>query len=184
MRRVCGQLEELQPRVQGIIAQTRARVFGGDTHFEGKLLSVFEPHTEAIRKGKAAKPTEFGKLVKLHEGENQIIVDYEVFAKRPADATLLQPTVKRHKELLGRAPELLAADRGFWSAANKKAALAAGVKKVCVPAMGGGRLSNDTCSASAGSGADNGSAPAAKDASASSSAATDLSAAATAAWME
>jgi IS5 family transposase len=138
VRRVCGQLEELGPRVQCIIAQTRARVFGGDTHFEGKLLSLFEPHTEAIRKGKAAKPTEFGKLVKLHEGENQIIVDYEVFAKRPADATLLQSTVKRHKELLGRAPELLAADRGFWSPANKKGAMAAGVKKVCIPAMGRG----------------------------------------------
>ena len=138
VRRVCGQLEELRPRLQRIIAQTRARVLGGDTHFEGKLLSLFEPHTEAIRKGKAAKPTEFGKLVKLHEGENQIIVDYEVFAKRPADATLLQPTVKRHKELLGRVPDLLAADRGFWSAANKQAALAAGVKKVCIPATGRG----------------------------------------------
>jgi transposase, IS5 family len=138
VRRVCGQLEELGPRVQCIIAQTRARVFGGDTHFAGKLLSLFEPHTEAIRKGKAAKPTEFGKVVKLHEGENQLIVDYEVFTKRPADATLLQPTVTRHKELLGRVPELLAADRGFWSAANKRAALTAGVKKVCVPAMGRG----------------------------------------------
>jgi IS5 family transposase len=65
-------------------------------------------------------------------------VDYEVFAQRPADATLLQPTVQRHQEIFGRAPELLAGDRGFWSAANQKAAVAAGVKKVCVPTMGRG----------------------------------------------
>ena len=38
-----------------------------------------------IRKGKASRPTEFGKLVKLQEAENQIIVDYEVYARRPND---------------------------------------------------------------------------------------------------
>jgi IS5 family transposase len=134
--RLCAQLAVMLPRVRQVIKQAQARVFGGDTHFEGKLLSVFEPHTEAIRKGKAAKPTEFGKLVKLHEAENRIIVDYEVFPRRPADVTLLQPTVARHRHLFGRAPRLLAGDRGFWSAANKRAALEAGVKKVCVPATG------------------------------------------------
>lgn len=134
--RLCATLAVMVPRVRQVIEQARARVFGGDTHFEGKLLSVFEPHTEAVRKGKAAKPTEFGKLVKLHEAENRIIVDYEVFAKRPADVTLLQPTLARHRALFGRAPRLLAGDRGFWSAANKRAALEAGVKRVCIPASG------------------------------------------------
>jgi IS5 family transposase len=43
--------------------------------FEGKLLSLFEPSTEVIRKGKAAKPNEFGKMVKLQGAENQIVVD-------------------------------------------------------------------------------------------------------------
>jgi hypothetical protein len=28
-----------------------------------KIVSLFEPHTESIRKGKASKPNEFGKLV-------------------------------------------------------------------------------------------------------------------------
>jgi transposase, IS5 family len=62
----CGriELEQMVPLLRRVIEQTRARVFGGDTHYPDKLLSVFEPHTEAIRKGKASKPTEFGKLVK------------------------------------------------------------------------------------------------------------------------
>jgi hypothetical protein len=51
----------MQPLVTRVLDQTRARLIGGDTHVPDKVLSVFEPHTEAIRKGKIAKPTEFGK---------------------------------------------------------------------------------------------------------------------------
>jgi hypothetical protein len=59
-----------------------------------------------IRKGKAAKPTEFGKLVKLQEAENQIVVDYEVYAQRPRDADLLIPAIEIHAAKLGRIPRL------------------------------------------------------------------------------
>src|SRR6266481_994138 len=56
-----------------------------------KIVSLFEPHTEIIRKGKASKPNEFGKLVQVQEAENQIITHYEVFAERPEDSQLLVP---------------------------------------------------------------------------------------------
>ena len=69
----------------------------GDTHVADKVLSVFEPHTEAIRKGKIAKPTEFGKLVTIQEAEHQIITGYEVHASRPADMTLWTPALDRHR---------------------------------------------------------------------------------------
>jgi transposase, IS5 family len=55
--------------------QTRARIFRGNTRSEGELLSLFEPSTEVIRKGNAAKPNEFGKMVKLQEAENQIVIE-------------------------------------------------------------------------------------------------------------
>src|SRR5438105_9129671 len=64
------QLDEMVPRVQQVMKQARARIFRGDTRAEGKILSLFEPSTEVIRKGKAAKPNEFGKMVKLQEAEN------------------------------------------------------------------------------------------------------------------
>src|SRR5262249_50307664 len=67
------ELDEMVPLVRQVMKQTRARIFRGNTRSEGKLLSVFEPSTEIIRKGKASKPTEFGKMVKLQEAENQII---------------------------------------------------------------------------------------------------------------
>ena len=60
-----AELEVMLPRVAQVVRQTRARVFEGNTRAEGKLVSLFEPTTEIIRKGKASKPTEFGKLVKV-----------------------------------------------------------------------------------------------------------------------
>ena len=70
-------------RVRQVVKQTKARIFTGVTRYPDKLVSLFEPHTEIIRKGKASKPTEFGKLLKVQEAENQIITDYEVFSERP-----------------------------------------------------------------------------------------------------
>ena len=112
---------------------TKARVFAGLTQFPGKLLSLFEPHTEIIRKGKAGKPNEFGKLVELQEAENQIITHYEVFEERPSDRHLLIPAVEAHRRKLGRVPGWVAADAGFYSRANEAAAQALGVKYVSIP---------------------------------------------------
>ena len=83
------QLDEMVSRVQQVLRQTRERVLRGNTKAEGKLLSIFETHTEVIRKGKAHKPTEFGKLVLIQEAENQIVTHYQVCEQRPADSTLL-----------------------------------------------------------------------------------------------
>jgi len=127
------ELETMAPRVKQVMKQTRARVLHGDTHAEGKLVSVFEPTTEVIRRGKAKQPTEFGKMIKVQEAERQIITSYEVFAKRPSDSELLVPAVEVHCERLGRVPELVAADAGFYSAQGEKTAKEKGVKKVSVP---------------------------------------------------
>lgn len=130
------QLEAVVPLVGRVMAQTRARIFQGNTHYRDKLFSLFEPHTEAIRKGKASKPTEFGKLVKIQEAENQLVIDYQVYARRPEDRTLVIPTIDAHTRAFGHPPSLVAADRGFWSATNKRAAKEAGVARVCIPALG------------------------------------------------
>jgi IS5 family transposase len=127
-----GEIEQMVPRVRQVIAQTRARIFHGETRSEGKIFSLFEPSTEIIRKGKAGKPNEFGKLVKLQEVENQIVIDYEVYDRRPNDTTLLIPAIERHEAVLGT-PRLVAADAGFYSAKNEAAAKAKGVKRVCIP---------------------------------------------------
>ena len=127
------QLDEMRSLVRQVMKQTRARIFRGNTRSEGKLLSLFEPSTEVIRKGKAGKPNEFGKMVKLQEAENQIVTDYEVYARRPYDSDLLVAAIETHQARLGRTPRLVAADAAFYSAKNEAAAKAKGVKRVCVP---------------------------------------------------
>jgi transposase, IS5 family len=127
------ELETMMPLVRQVMRQTRERIFRGNTRSEDKLFSVFEPSTEIIRKGKAGKPNEFGKMVKLQEAENQIVIDYEVYDRRPSDTELLIPAIEIHQAKLGRTPRLVAADAGFYSARNEAAAKASGVKRVCIP---------------------------------------------------
>jgi transposase, IS5 family len=127
------ELDEMLPRVKQVMKQTRARIFRGDTRSEGKLLSLFEPSTEIIRKGKAGKPNEFGKMVKLQEAENQIVIDYDVYARRPSDSDLLIAAMETHRVRLGRTPHLVAADAAFYSSRNEAAAKQMGVKRVCIP---------------------------------------------------
>src|SRR6478672_11752933 len=127
------ELDAMVPLVKQVMKQTRARIFRGDTHTEGKLLSVFEPSTEIIRKGQAGKPNEFGKMVKLQEAEDQIVIDYEVYDRRPSDSDLLIAAIETHRAMLGRPPHMVAADAAFYSAKNEAAARAQGVKRVCIP---------------------------------------------------
>jgi len=136
LRRARLRLDEMIPRVQQVLRQTRQRVMQGNTRAEGKLVSIFEPETEVIRKGKAKKPNEFGKLVRIQEAENQLITSYEVLDKRPADSTLLIPSLQQHIKLFGQAPNALAADPGFFSAANEAAAKKLGVKWISIPSAG------------------------------------------------
>jgi IS5 family transposase len=133
MNKAKKQLDEMIPRVQQVLRQTRERVLRGNTKAEGKLLSIFETHTEVIRKGKAHKPNEFGKLVLIQEAENQIVTHYQVCEQRPADATLMVGCLVQHVERFGRTPEQLAADPGFFSAANESKAEQMGVKRVSIP---------------------------------------------------
>jgi IS5 family transposase len=127
------QMATMVDRVNQVVKQTRARVFDGNTKFEEKLVSVFEPQTEIIRKGKASKPTEFGKLVKVQEAENQIITHFEVYDERPSDSALLVDSVEMHQQQTGSLPRIVAADAGFYSQANEKRLEEMGVKNVSVP---------------------------------------------------
>lgn len=130
---LCEQLTEMAGRVRQVVKQAKVRIFDGVTQMPGKIVSLFEPHSEIIRKGKASKPTEFGKLVQVQETENQIITHYDVFDRRPSDRDLLLGAVETHERILGRLPRLATADAGYYSRAQEQAVEAKGVKWVAVP---------------------------------------------------
>jgi len=131
-----SRLRHFMPLVQRVIQQTQQRVLGGNRHAPGKVLSLFEPHSEVIRKGKAHKPNEFGRVVRLDEVENGIVSGYEVLPGNASDTHSFVPAVKQHQACFGRVAEMATADRGFFSAKNEREAQALGVKKVALPARG------------------------------------------------
>ena len=129
-------LRHYLPLVERVLAQTQARVFQAQSHYPEKLLSLFEPHSVVIRKGKPHKPNEFGRLVRIDEVENGIVSGYEVAAGNRADQQQWAPALEHHVALFGRAPRLAAADRGYWSTHNERLAAEMGVEQIVLPGRG------------------------------------------------
>jgi IS5 family transposase len=129
-------LEHYLPLVEKVISQTRQRVFEGNNYAQGKVLSLFEPETQVICKGKQHKPAEFGRLVRIDEVEGGIVSHCEVLEGNPADTSELLPAISKTQALFERTPNTATADRGYFSAENEKQAKLLGVKRVAVPARG------------------------------------------------
>ena len=94
MQTQTAQLRHFLPWVERVIAQTRERIWKGNAHVVGKVLSLFEVHTQVIRKGKPDKPTEFGRLVRIDEVENGIVSGYKVQEGNAADTNVWIPALR------------------------------------------------------------------------------------------
>lgn len=98
-----------------IMDQARRRVFEGEkVPNEEKLFSIFEPHTELLKRGKAGKNIEFGHMLQIQQTEEKFITDYAVFEKRPVEYELLDSVLENHKKLFGQYPDELAGDKGYY----------------------------------------------------------------------
>jgi IS5 family transposase len=103
------------PIVEKVIHQAEQRVFRGVmVAADEKVYSLFEEHTELLKRGKAGKPIEFGHKVLIAQTGEKFIHHYQVFPKRQEDKELLEPTLKAHKQLFGTGPDVLATDKGFY----------------------------------------------------------------------
>jgi|tagenome__1003787_1003787.scaffolds.fasta_scaffold20810946_1 IS5 family transposase len=135
---LAGRFGEFLPRLTQGIEQARRRVLRGESvPAKDKLLSLFEPHTQVIPRFKAGKPVEFGRKIRLDEVEGGIISGYAILEQGGGqDQPYLKDSLESHRRHFGRAPDLLAADRGMSSAANEELAVQAGVKQVALPHVG------------------------------------------------
>lgn len=121
-----------------VIAQTRRRVLDGvQVSATDKIYSIFEPHTDLIKRGKAQKPVEFGRKIFLAESRIGLITQYRVIEGNPNDDGHVPPSLEEHQRLFGGAPELYAGDRGFYSPANLEVCQQVGVEVACLPQCGG-----------------------------------------------
>jgi len=103
------------PIVEKIINQADQRIFQGvKLAADEKVYSLFEEHTELLKRGKAGKSIEFGHKVLIAQTGEKFIHHYEVFGKRREDKELIKPTLKAHKQLFETDPEVLATDKGFY----------------------------------------------------------------------
>lgn len=136
--RLRSKLAQFQPLLEQVIRQTERRVLQGEqVPATEKILSLFEPETALIRRGKARQPTEFGAKVVLDEVEGGLVTRYQVLAGNPPDALQLVPSVTHQTARFGRPPTLVAADRSFWSGENEQAVRALGVRRIGIPRRGG-----------------------------------------------
>jgi IS5 family transposase len=123
-----------------VIDQARRRVLDGEQVPNAeKIYSIFEPHTDLIKRGKVRAPIEFGHKVFLAESAQGLITQYEVLKGNPVDEMHVMPSLRRHKKTFGRAPELYGSDRGFFSEKNVAACVRGGVEVVCIPQRGGSK---------------------------------------------
>lgn len=68
-----------------------------------KINSIFETHTDLIKRGKVQTPMEFGDKVFLAESTQGLITHYKVLKRNPGDDQQVEPSWERHKEVFGHA---------------------------------------------------------------------------------
>src|SRR6266699_2041591 len=140
-----------------VIDQARRRALDGEQVPNAeKIYSIFEPHTDLIKRGKVRTPLEFGHKVFLAESAHGLITQYQVLVPptsriserwlraaglhlkgNPSDEGHVEPSLKRHQDAFGSAPELYGSDRGFFNEKNVTSCKQGGVKVVCIPQRGG-----------------------------------------------
>jgi IS5 family transposase len=136
--RIREQLDQFLPLVEQAMAQARQRVLEGKpVPGEEKLLSLFEPETQIIRRHKAGKETEFGRKLWLGEVEGGIISEYRLLEHGGGlDHPELPASLEAHQQRFGRPPNLLAGDRGVFSEENEQLARELKIKQVVLPQAG------------------------------------------------
>lgn len=140
------ELEHYLPLVRQIICQTTRRVIQGESvPANEKLVSLFEPHTDIIRKDR--RNTSYGHKICLTGGASNLILDCQILTGNPADSTLTKTMLERQEEIFGRPPLKVALDGGFASKENLYAAKEMKIKDVCF-SKGRGLDEKDMCRSS------------------------------------
>ena len=136
-QKLLNTFDQFVPLVEQVINQTTRRVLQGESvPADEKLVSLFEPHTRIISKGKVNRPTEFGRAIWLDGVDGGIISRYEILDGNPADAKQIKPTLDHHVSVFHKSPDLLTGDRGTYSADNDEYAQSKGVKHTAIPKPG------------------------------------------------
>jgi len=127
------QLDHYLTMMAPAIDQCERRMLKGeDVDASEKIVSIFEEHTDIIRRGKSSSSTEFGHKVLFTAGKTGLITQYKVLHGNPGDGDFLPEIITTHKRQFGQAPHGICADRRFFSDDNETMAYREGVKQVSI----------------------------------------------------
>lgn len=138
----CQEIGKFAQLAERVIDQAKRRVLRQEVvAADEKVYSIFEPHTDLIKRGKAHKPLEFGHKVLLAESRIGLITDYRVIDGNPNDDVHVEQLLEQHLRRFGHAPTLFAGDRGFYSTEGVEHCQRLGVERECLPQRGGRKTS-------------------------------------------
>src|SRR6266540_3696251 len=129
LARLAGQLDQTLTLTGRLLWQTQQRLAGNRT-IPDRVVSLADPDARPIRKGKPQHPTQFGYALLLAEDERGFVADHLLSKGNPPDAPQLLPAVRGVATLRGRPPATVVADRGFGFAANDRALVELGVRRI------------------------------------------------------
>ena len=126
---IAGRFKHFLPLTQQVMNQTSRRVLEGQSVAAGeKIVSIFEEHTDVIRKDR--RETLYGHKICLTGGASSMILDCKVLEGNPADSTLAKTMADRQVEIFSRPPRQIVFDGGFASKMNLTEIKALGVEDV------------------------------------------------------
>ena len=130
---VAAELSHYLPIERKITGQAERRVMMGEqVPSTEKVYSLFEEHTELIRRGKAGKSIEFGHKVLLAETGEKFIIHYETMPTQKADTELIKESLNIHDKVFGSSPSVLAGDKGFYESREQLRSLSKIIETVSI----------------------------------------------------
>ena len=136
-QRLSAALQHTAPLVEQVIDQAVRRVLNGENvPASDKLVSLFEPHTAIVRRGKAHVPAEFGRKIMLDEVDGGLITRYAVMVGNPPDAPELPTSLAHHQACFEQVPSVLTADRAFFTLDNDHLAHDLRIRSIALPRSG------------------------------------------------
>ena len=134
LTRSMARVEDAMDDLQTVIAQSRAASAG--ERVPDRIVSLADSDARPIKKGKLGRSVQFGYKVQIIEAEGGFVTDYTVDKGNPPDVEALGPALDRHQAHFGRAPGIVATDRGYYSAANERDCATRGIRTVSIPKRG------------------------------------------------
>ena len=132
---IVGTLRHYLDWMERIIDQTERRVLRGETvPARQKVVSLFEEHTDIIKKG--GRETVFGHKLFLTGGGSGLMLDGELVRGNPNDADQFQPWLRRQHDLYGRWPRQVSCDGCFASRGHLEWAQEQGIQDVAFAKKG------------------------------------------------